>query len=400
MGGIGTRRWVKFSKYLIKLGYQVHILTVDYKFKDKTTWLHDIDEEINIYKFKSKYPLWLLSETNISFLKQVKRYSNFILKKLFFYLDIAQYDAKPILSQAKKIIDEYSIKNVIATGHPVSINYISSYLKIDNPNINLIQDYRDNWNDLKVYQYGSSGGLCFFKRKEKSAYQEFFTTFYADKVINVSDDLTKKLRSKHKSLSEKFLTLTNGYDVDDFKALQTSNNTFNMIYTGSLFNERIEAIYLLLDALIALDDDYINENLKIVIYSNYSVHRIDDKYYHLIEKNIFFKEFVPPEEIVKIIASFSYCLSINSKFASYAFGTKIFDYMALNKKIVHISNRGALYDLLEEQKQFVSNYDIENIKNILLKMKDDYVNNESKLLQNYSDFSLEKLTVTLEKLFI
>ncbi len=400
MGGIGTRRWVKFSKYLIKLGYQVHILTVDYKFKDETTWLHDIDEEINIHKFKSKYPAWLLSETNSSFLKQVKRYSNFILKKLFFYLDIAQYDAKPILSQAKKIIYDYSIKNVIATGHPVSINYISSYLKIDNSDINLIQDYRDNWNDLKVYQYGSSGGLCFFKRKEKSAYKEFFTTFYADKVINVSDDLTKKLRSKHKSLAEKFLTLTNGYDIDDFKEVQISNNTFNMIYTGSLFNERIEAIYLLLDALIALDDDYINENLKIVIYSNYNVHRIDDKYRHLIAKNIFFKEFVSPKDIVKVMADFSFCLSINSKFASYAFGTKIFDYMALNKKIVHISNGGILYDLLEEKSQFVSNYDIENVKNVLLKMKNDYLKNESKSLKNYSEFSLENLTLKLEKLFI
>lgn len=400
MGGIGTRRWVKFSKYLAKLGYQVHILTVDYKFQDKTTWINDVDKRVQIHKFKSKYPLWLLTESNSRFLKQFKRYSNFILKKLLFYIDIAQYDAKTIIGEAKKIIDKNDIINVIASGHPVSINYFSSYLKVDNPNINLIQDYRDNWNDLKVYHYGNRGGLCFFKRKEKSAYQEFFTIFYADKVINVSNDLLNKLQKKHKSLDDKFITLTNGYDDDDFRELKCSNNSFNIIYAGSLFNERIEAIYLLLDAIIAIDDEYINNYLKIVIYSNYDINRISKKYQSLINKNIFFRDFIPPKDILVEMAKFSFCLSINSKFAPYAFGTKIFDYMALNKKIVHISNGGALYNLLEEKRELVSDYDIENIKTVLLKMKEVYLNRDSNLLPDYSDFSLKKLTLKLEKLFV
>ncbi len=59
-----------------------------------------------------------------------------------------------------------------------------------------------------------------------------------------------------------------------------------------------------------------------------------------------------------------------------------------------------MYDLLEEKRQFVSDYNIENVKNILLKMKNAYLNNEFKPLQDYSDFSLEKLTLKLEKLFI
>lgn len=402
MGGIGTRRWAKFSKYLTKFGYQVHVLTADYKFQDKVTWKHDIDRNIKIYKFKSKYPLWLLTETNNAFMKQFKRYSNFILKKFLFYIDIAQYDAKNILGEAKKIINKYDIKNVIASGHPVSINYISSYLKIDNPDINLIQDYRDNWNDLNVYQYGSNEGLCFFKRKEKSVYQEFLTLFYADKVINVSDDLTRMLEKKHKSLGNKFMTLTNGYDIDDYKEVECESNSFNMIYTGSLFNERIQAIYLLLDAIIAIDDEYITKNLQIVVYSNYGVHRIDKKYQTLIDKNIFFRDPIPPKDVMNKIAKFSFCLSINSRFAPYAFGTKIFDYMALNKKIVHISNGGALYDLLKDNGELVSNYDIENVKTVLLKIKDVYLQgaSNSSQSQKYSGFSLENLTLKLEKVFV
>jgi hypothetical protein len=399
MGGIGTRRWVKFSKYLVKLGYEVHILTMNYKFQDKTTWIDDVDESIIIHKFNSKYPSWLLAESSNRFIKEFKRYSNFILKKILFYIDYAQYDAKEILGSAKKVIDKYHIKNVIATGHPVSINYISSYIKIDNSDINLIQDYRDNWNDLNVYQYGNKEGLCFFRRKEESVQREFLTLFYADKVVNVSDDLTKKLQKKHKSLDNKFLTLTNGYDSDDFENIVISNSSFNMIYAGSLFNKRIEAIYLLLDAILILDDEYINNNLKIVIYSNYNVTRIDKKYHKLIDKNIFFKGFIPPREVLKEMAKFAFCLSINSKFAPYAFGTKIFDYMALNKQIVHISNGGALYDLLKSRGQFVTDYDIENMQKTLLGIKRIYLNKD-KLKEDYSDFSLKELTLRLEKLFI
>lgn len=399
MGGIGTRRWVKFSKYLIKLGYDVHILTADYKFQDKSTWIHDIDKNLKIHKFKTKYPLWLLLESSNKFLKQFKRYGNFILKKLFFYIDIAQYDAKAILWEAKRVIDDYNITNVIASGHPVSINYFATYLKIDNPDINLIQDYRDNWNDLKVYQYGIRGGFDFFYRKEESAYKEFFTLSYSDKVLNVSDDLTEKLQKKHKYLEDKFFTLTNGFDRDDFRDIVNSNKTFNIIYAGSLFNERIEALYLLLDAMVELDDEYINRNFQIVIYSNYGLHRVKKKYQNLIDKNIFFKEFIPPQKVIREMAKFSFCLSINSKFASYAFGTKIFDYMALDKKIVHISNGGALYQLLSDKNQFVTDYTIENMKKVLLDMKRVYLSDNS-LENDYSDFELEKLTLKLEKLLV
>lgn len=399
MGGIGTRRWVKFAKYLSRKGYKVHILTVDYKYKDSTTWEYDVGDEIVIHKFKSNYPLWLLSESKNRIEMQFKRYSNFILKKLFFTLDMAQYDAKSLLTEAKKVISQYNIKNVIATGHPVSIHYIATYLKIDNPSINLIQDYRDNWNDLNVYGFGNREGFSFFRQKENSAYKEFFTIMYSDYIVNVSKDLTSQLRSKHKSIN-KFRTITNGFDRDDFKDIITVSNSFNMIYTGSLFNQRIEAINLILDALIELDDEYINKNFKLTIYSNYDEKRLDNKYSKLIRKNIVFKSFVSPEEIVKILATFSCCLSINSKFASYAFGTKIFDYMALNKKILHVSNGGILYDILEEKGQFVSRYSLAEMKQTLLNLKDDYIDSNRDNSVDYNTFSLEEISLEFEKLFI
>lgn len=400
MGGIGTRRWVKFAKYLNKSGYNVHILTANYKSSDKSNWLHDIDEEINIYKFKTKYPLWLLSETQNKITKQFKRYTNFILNKTFFYLDIAQYDFKNILLSAKKIISDNNISNIIATGHPVSINYISTYLKIDNPNLNLIQDFRDNWNDLSNYHYPN--GLKFFFQKKNSVYKEFITIFYSDIIINVSDDLTKMLKNRYKSIdNKKFITINNGYDKDDFKEKYHGDDIkFNIIYTGSLYNKRIEAVNLLLEAILELDDEFINNNLKIVFYTNFNISKLNNKYKSLVNSIIIFKPFVSPSEINKLISNFRYCLSINSEFAPYAFGTKVFDYMALNKKILHISNGGSLYDLLDSKNQFVSNYNLISMKNILIDMKNDYLKNSDNHLIKFNDFELENLTLKLEKHFV
>ena len=394
MGGIGTRRWAKFSKYLVEKGYTVHILTCSYPYEDKVNWLNDVNNKnIILHNFKSKYPSWLLVKSKINYINKVKRFLQYFLYKTFFYIDNAQYDAKNLLSEAKKIISKYNIKNVIASGHPVSINYISTYLKIDLPNINLIQDYRDNWNDLNIYQFGNKSGMSTFHKKEKIALQEFFTLNYSDLIINVSDDLTKSLQRKHSNIKEKMITITNGFDQDDFSMIKnTTNDSFTIIYAGSLYNHRIEAIYLILDAIIDLNDEYINDNFKIIIYSNYEKSRINTKYNKYIDKNLFFNESVSPNEIMEIIASNKYCLSINSKFASYAFGTKIFDYMALNKKIFHISNGGVLYDILKDKKQFVSIYTLEEIKKTLILIKLDYQQNINDELVEYDEYSIKKLT--------
>lgn len=116
----------------------------------------------------------------------------------------------------------------------------------------------------------------------------------------------------------------------------------------------------------------------------------------MINKNVFFCQLVSPEEILRIVSK-EYCLSINSKIAPYAFGTKIFDYMGLNKKIIHISEGGQLFDLLKAKKQFVCRYDLNNIVNVLLSLKEDYVNKNNLDNIDYSEYSIVNLINKLEK---
>ncbi len=403
MGGIGTRRWAKFAKYLARSGYKVHVLTSFYKYQDINNWQKDIfHENIVIHNFKSFYPNWLIKSYQSKNLNKILRILTYILNKTIFYFDVAQYDTKRILLKAKQIINENNIKNVIASGHPVSINYTATYLKIDSPDLNLIQDFRDNWNDLNIYHYPSKKGLPFFKIKEDMAYKEFFTLYYSDVVINVSEDLTNRLINKNKQIKDKLITITNGFDKDDFNNIKSNsdNSNFIIVYTGTLFNGRSEAINLILDAIIDLNDDFINDNLKILVYSNYDFSRLNNKYAFLFNKNIFFNKFIEPTKVLEVISKCRYCLSINSPTANYAFGTKIFDYMGLNKKIIHISNKGILYDILERENQYVCEYNLEKMKNVLKELKNDFINNEDEASYNFEDFDVQNLVKKLENVFI
>jgi glycosyltransferase involved in cell wall biosynthesis len=399
MGGIGTRRWAKFAKYFTKLGYKVHILTIEYKKEEEINWFHDIkdNENIIIHRIKSGYPLWLMNLSNNKLISFIQKSINFILKKTFFYIDIAQYWAKYMLPEAKNIIHKFNIKNVIVTNPPASVSYSATYLKIELPNINLIQDFRDSWNDDIDYVYPNT--LKFFWQKEKSVYMEWFVVNHSDYIVNVTNDITNRTKNKFKQYEDKFLTIYNGFDQDDIKHIdvniKSNTDKIKIIYAGGLGLGRIDAIKLIFDFLLEQKEKVLSQ-FEINIYTSFDKNNLDIKYNTLFEKKIVsFNALVPPKVIFKIINEHNYCLSINAPMYPYAFGTKIFDYMMMNKKIIHISNGGELSSILVEQNQHVSNYEKQEISstfNSILSMA------ESISSVNYNKFDIYNLTQDYKRL--
>ncbi len=401
MGGIGTRRWAKFAKYFAREGYKVHILTINYKKQDKVNWMDDIkgNENIIIYRVKSGYPLWLMDLSSNRYIALLQKIINALLKRTFFYMDIAQNWAKYMLPEAKKIIKENNIKNVIVTSPPHSIAYFSSYLKVDLPYINLIQDFRDNWNDDVPYDYPKT--LKFFWQKEKSVYMEWFTVKSSDKIVNVTQDITDRMSKRFMEYKEKFITIYNGYDRDDIRNIElnqkNASSKIKIIYAGGLGLGRIKAIEMILDSLLKLEKNK-REKLEINIYSSYDSSKLYSKYNTLFGEGIInFNSLVSPKEIFKIMAEHDYCLSINSPLYPYAFGTKVFDYMLLNKKIIHISNGGELFEKLQEFGQICVPYKQLEIDNMLESILKDLDINVS---IDYSDFDLKNITKKYMELFI
>ena len=71
--------------------------------------------------------------------------------------------------------------------------------------------------------------------------------------------------------------------------------------------------------------------------------------------------------------------------------------MGLDKKVILISPKGELYSLLEKKAQFVSDYEIENIKQMLLEIKKDFLKQQDKNV-NFKEFDFNKLTQTMVSL--
>ncbi len=401
MGGIGTRRWAKLSKEFCGKGYEVHVLTAHYPYEDKVSWKDDLPETLHIHNYKSKYPPWLLKGHSTRFSRFFSRAFGFFLKKSLFYIDEAQYDTREILRKAKEIVKNEVISNVIATGHPVSINHAAAILKCDIPSLNLIQDFRDNWNDLSYYSF--PGGLSNFRRKLVSVDMEQRAITYSNYVVNVTRDLTEVMSQRYQHISKsKFHTIYNFFDMDDYKSIgENKSVNFCVSYFGSLYNNRIEAIYKLLDAIEILDDEYLNTRLKFLLYTNFPQSSFDEKYKNHIGVNVFFKKMIPPNEVPnKILESYT-CLSINSQGAEYAFGTKIFEYMALNRNILHISNGGELSELLSDSGQLTSSYDLEELAEVLLILKERFLSVDETSYGNSLNerFSLRSTANQFEELF-
>lgn len=399
MGGIGTRRWAKFAKYLAKEGYKVHVITIDNTKVGTVNWFHDIKENQNIliHRIKAAYPIWLLNTSSNRYIAFIKRLLNFILRKTLFDIDIAQNWAKYMLPAAKKIITEHNIHNIIVTSAPHSVSYISTYLKIDLPHINLIQDFRDSWNDDYHYDYPKR--LSFFYQKEKSAYMEWFVITHSDFIVNVSQDITNKLKNKYKHFEQKLLTIHNGFDRDDIKnialAEQKSNDNISILYAGELGFGRINAIKLMMDVLLSSKD--LSDKITIHIYSSFNKKELEHKYAPLLDKVVFFHSLIPSSKIFDKISENNYCLSINAPIYPYAFGTKVFDYMMLNKKIIHISGDGELSKLMISFNQFSVDYDLEKIKDMLYRLVPQ---SNSNTFLAYEKFNIENLTKAFERLFI
>lgn len=392
MGGIGTRRWSKFAKYLALNNYKVHIICSSYKISSNINWCHDVlnNPNIIIHKINLKYPQFLLSTNRTFLIKLIEK----TLKYLFFTIDFGQYSKSNLEKKIESILVQNSnIKTIITTGATFSQFYYLSKIK-NKFNFNLILDYRDPWNFIHKFK---GPFKSFFKRK--SIEKEIYSLKKANFITFTNKELCNKYLDAYPFIKNKSSIIFNGYDKQDYLDLKIdllNNNKYNIIYLGSLTNGRLEAIKLILDVLILnpLEFEKIQLNLFCPSYSE--LKKLNSEYVKVINKHIIQNKILPPKEAISQILKNDACLSINERKFSYLIGAKTYDYMALNKSILHISEEGELSDILERSGHFVSNYNIENCTNALKKLLLD--NKSKKLNSNFKEFDIENINKDLIKL--
>jgi len=314
MGGVGTFRVTKFIKYLPKFGWKPIVLTVQTDCHSNNAWM-DVGFEKNIPKSVHVYRTKTLSSKLIN--DEGIRWLPFLIHKL------------------KSLIRKEKPDLVFITGGPFFPMIICPIIKIFYK-LHCVVDLRDPWK--LSYNKVPMKGLKAYLGRFLINIAEPIVLRNASKVICASDTILKKYQIVYNHQKEKFLTIANGYDPEDFDKIKPKKyKGFTIVYTGK---------FRCYETL--LDPSFFFKALKILYDKG-----IDIRFVHvgLIEKEIVtLSEKISMQNSIEFIGPKSYAETL-----SYAKGAdlllvigsnrkmglsaKLFDYIGCHKPILILTDK-------------------------------------------------------------
>jgi len=359
--GVGAYRWSKLCKYLAKAGYQIHVITVNWKKTTMNTLDDDIHHKnIKIHRIGSMYPLGLFSRRDQNLLyKLIFKLFQICIGKILYFDDMAQLWGWRLVPYCQNLIKKEKISVVIATGHPFQSNRWAAIIKRRNNSIKLIQDFRDPWaNDPDIKRN-------FFSRIMIQRWQRF-SVEGADAVVAVTKGLLEFFIDSDSNIKEKGVVIRNGVDTEfSIKGIRRSKkipkNIIKIIYAGSLGNKRDMVLCELLKVIEKKIDIY--HTIKIDIFGGSSGY-ISSKFKSLISREVInFYPAVKQKELFKKMAEYNYALHLNNKGNYFAASTKIYEYAFLKIPTFSLNYGGELDYLVKKFDLGISvNLEIDNLE--------------------------------------
>lgn len=197
-GGVGAYRAAKFAKYLPELGWKPYVVSLPPE-RQKQFLSENTDED---------------QYSSIAKIPEERIYIDVPLKKI----DQSLGDIRRLPQFAQKIPDivrDYDIDVVFHTAPPFYSlpNILWTSRRIDSP---YIVDLREPWYiNEQIFEETKSSNNYIWKYVNKILEQH--TLRVADKVIVETKDTETFYKNKYPSIKNKFATITNGYDPDDYK---------------------------------------------------------------------------------------------------------------------------------------------------------------------------------------
>lgn len=350
--GIGGRRWAKFAKYLKRKGYDLTVMTADIPSEQKSEWTLDIDG-LTIVRIPTNYPR-IVSNPQPGLLNKIRYFAS--VKKLQMqvkgnYFDRTALWKESIQNEITDLIKAKNINCVIVTGGPFQLTHHVISLKSQFPNVKFIVDFRDLWTQDSEITFFS---VMPERRKAIELEMEKQTVHLADKVINTMESMSDyyaKLTDRNK-----IYTITNGFDPDDFLNLADNagrrENEIVFTYAGTLYLNLHYVLEPFFAAIAKLKTEQpelyhrVRFNFIGKFPSEYQVYI--DKY--AITEAIQIKGNIPLREVLSEIKRSDFCLLVLNDVYSFNLSTKFFEYIALKRKVVVLSNKGSAPEFIVENK--------------------------------------------------
>jgi len=405
-GGSGVQRWLKFSKYLPKYGWEPIIYTPEnpyFEVKDKEL-LNDISNDTQIWKmpiwepyvFKDKLFGKGNKNQNAGIVSNKKSLKNRVLNWIrgnIFIPDPKIYWVKPSVKFLSNKIKEEGIKYIITTGPPHSMHLIGLGLKKLFPNLRWIADFRDPWSELDLLDefHLSRSARKKHKRLEKEVLRA------TDITLTVSESWVKGFKRLG---SDNVELITNGYDAEDFNLMPKINNKFIIGHYGLLNHLRNpKTLWKALSDLCEKNRSFL-EKLEIHLSGNIDREVIEEiETFPSLKNKVKQLGYLSHAEVLQQYneASVLLLLLFNSESGKGNYPGKVFEYFAAQKPILAFGpNISDTQNLINEtQTGLYFSYKEQNLENDILKLFEGKTKSNS---SDIKDFSREHLTIKLSDL--
>lgn len=380
------QRWVKLVKYLSRLGYACHVVTVDEHFASypvlDPSLAKDIPRAVKVSKTKSFEALKVFSrffkkekvpyagipdKNKMSLAGRIALY----VRSNFFIPDARKGWNKYALRACIDIIEKEKIDVIITTSPPHSTQLVGMALKEKYPSLKWIADLRDPWTD--IYYYHKLSHTASARRKDLRLEKEVLLR--AD-AVSVTSPITKELYAGKidAKYAGKFHTITNGFDEDDVKgAVAAASDSFTITFAGTV-NEQF-GLEEFIQAVKAAPE----KNLLL-----HFVGTMDAYTRNLLERELpgrhKITSYVPHQELMHYLAqSHTLLISIPKGNNQGTIPGKLFEYLATQKKIICLapagSSAGAIIQECEAGRT-LAHEDTAGIRNYLAQLISDWKNGQ------------------------
>lgn len=349
-GGAGVQRWLKFTKYLSEFGWDPIVFTPenpDFDQKDYSLE-KDINPSIEVLKFPIWEPYGLFKRlTGKKELKQgqvLEPGDAGLLKKLavwvrgnFFVPDPKIFWVKPSADYLMSILESNHIKHIVTTGPPHSVHLIGKRLKLKNPTITWVADFRDPWSQWDILKRMKISP--FIWKKHLKLEQE---------VIKISDALLATgptAAEEFKALgARKTHFITNGFDEADVidRVKNSTSSKFVISHLGMLSQQRNpQNLWQVLDELCA--DQAFSDALELRLVGILSTEvEASIESHPKLKERLVTKASVAHEMVYSeyLASNLLLLLQTNNEASASQLPGKLFEYLSAKRPILAMGNKG------------------------------------------------------------
>lgn len=339
--GPRSLRWIQFTKYLVRKGYKIDVLTIDpemsYGGYEKES-IKMIPIGVNvcrtypglIYKFKYRY----LPSKEIKNQKNYKTLFKAPLREMMKI--IYQGIVEPILipdntiewlpwglGMVKKLIQENHYNLIISSAPPFT-GHILAYFAKRKTGIPWIADYGDPWVFYPVPKI--------MRHHLVSKWIESMLIKEMDYIIVTTNETKEGFVKYYPFLKkERIRVISQGYDPEEFKRIRPElGNKFRIVYTG-FFYDHIREPYTFFDAIKGLKDI----ELEVIVAGNIHSHHIKAAEEKGVIGKVIFLGYQLHERVIALQKGADLLLLLSNN-SPYQLPGKIFEYFAASRPILVI----------------------------------------------------------------